>query len=181
MCEPTTIGAISIGLTALSTVMGVMGQQQQSKAAQEAANYNAQVAAGEAETQRSLARMEIQRGEEERNRVIRAGLAKQGEIAAGLGAAGFTLDQGTNLSLLGQNAEEIQHDASIAAQNANMAAWGRLAGANRAENEGAFSLFQGKAAKAAAGPAMAGTVLGGLGQGLTQYQKYKETQTPKVK
>ena len=172
---------LGLAATLASTVMSVMAQRQQANAqaaaAQQAANYNAQVAANEAETQRNLAMAEMQKGADERNRVIRAGLAKQGEIASGMGASGFVLDQGTNLSLLGQSAEEIQHDVSITNQNTAMNAWNHLAGAQRARNEGALAQFQGRAksAQTLAGSklGLAGTVLGGLGQGLTGYYKIK--------
>jgi hypothetical protein len=131
------------------------------------------VAANEAQTQRSLAQAEIQKGAEERSRLIRAGLGRQGEMAAGMGASGFALDSGSNLNLLGQSAEEIQQDVSIARQNANMAAWGHMAGATRADNEGAFALYEGKQGKSASKLGLAGTLLGGLGQGLTGYYAMK--------
>ena len=175
MCEPATI---ALGVSLAATAMMARSQQLQTKAAREAASYNAQVAANEAETQKSLAQMELRKGEEERSRVIRAGLAHQGEMAGAMGAGGFALDSGSNLGLLGQSAEEIQHDASIATQNANMAAWSRLAGANKAENEGAFSLFQGQTARDQSKLGMAGTILGGLGQGLTGYYEIKKSGTP---
>ena len=176
MCNPAIVG---LALMAASTAVQAKAQYEQGKAAQAAANFNAQVASNEAETQRNLAQMEIQKGSEERNRLIRAGLAKQGELAGGMGASGFTLDSGSNLSLLGQSAEEIQHDASITTQNANMAAWNRLAGANKADNEAAFSLFQGKTARDQSKLAMTGTILGGIGQGLTGYYQIKSYTTPK--
>jgi hypothetical protein len=177
-----TIGLIaSLAATAIGGVAQYQQGKAQSQAAQAAANYNAQVAANEAETQRNLAQAEIQKGIDERNRVIRAGLAKQGEMASGMGSSGFTLDQGTNLSLLGQSAEEIQHDASAATQNANMSAWSRLAGANSADNEAAFARFTGQQAANQSGSklGLVGTVLGGIGSGLTGYYNIQQTKTPK--
>jgi hypothetical protein len=90
-------------------------------------------------------------------------------MAAGMGASGFALDSGSNLGLLGQSAEEIQQAASIVRQNANMAAWNHLAGANRAENEGAFARYSGQQGLANSKLAMTGTLLGGLSKGLTGY------------
>jgi len=183
MCGPA---AVALGVMVAASVMQASAQHQQAKAqagaARAAGEYNAQVAALEAQNQRSLAQAEIEKGIEERNRVLRAGMAKQGEMAAGMGASGFSLDQGTNLSLLGQSAEEIQHDASMVTQSSKMAAWERMAGATRAENEGAFALFSGqnqaKQAKAGLGLSMAGTVLGGLGQGLGAYYAIAQSSTP---
>ena len=181
MCSIALVGLVG---SLASTVVGGIAQQQQSKsqaqAAQQAANYNAQVAANEAETQRNLAMAEMQKGSEERNRVMRAGLANQGEMASAMGASGFTMDSGTNLSLLGQSAEEIQQDASIVSQNANMSAWQRLVGATRAENEGAFATYQGKLAANSSGSklGLVGTILGGIGQGLSGLSSYQRTATP---
>ena len=181
MCSFAIVGLIG---SLASTVVGGMAQQQQAKsqaqAAQQAADYNSQVAANEAETQRNLAMAEMQKGAEERNRVMRAGLAHQGEMASSMGASGFTLDSGTNLSLLGQSAEEIQQDASIVSQNANMNAWQRLVGATKAENEGAFATYQGKLAQSNSGSklGLVGTILGGIGQGLSGWSSYQRTATP---
>ena len=180
------LGEAGLGISLLGTLFGGYAQQQQaeaqSRAAQASANYNAQVAANEAQTQRNLAMAELQKGADDRNRIIRAGLAKQGEMAANMGAGGFTLDQGTNLSILAQSAEEIAHDASIATQNANMNAWRHEVGATQADNERAFSLFQGQQAKSSTSKlGLAGTVLGGIGEGLTGWYELKNSKTaPKI-
>jgi hypothetical protein len=154
---------------AASTLLSMRSQQQQGQAAAQAGEYNARVAAYEAQTQRTLAGAEIQKGAEESGRLMRTGRARQGEMAAGMGASGFALDSGSNLGLLGQSAEEIQQDASIVRQNANMAAWGHLAAANRAENEGAFALYSGQQGLANSKLAMTGTLLGGISKGLGAY------------
>jgi hypothetical protein len=174
MCDLSIAG---LAATLASTVVGGIVQYQeaqaQAAAARQVAEYKAQVAEGEAETRRNLARAEIEKGAAERDRIIRAGLAKQGEIAGGLGASGFTLDQGTNLSLLGQSAEEIQQDVSLAGHNAALKAWNHLAGAAKAGNEGARARLQGQADQGTANSKLAGTILGTLGQGLTGYYKIK--------
>jgi len=180
MCDLAIAGlATSIAGTLFGGYSQYQQAQAQAAAAQASAEYNSQVAANEAQTQRNMASAEIQKGIDDRNRVIRAGLAKQGEMAAGMAASGFTLDSGTNLSLLGQSAEEIQHDASIAAQNANMAAWRHEVGATRSDNDGSFAKLQGQLAKNSDSKlGIAGTLLGGIGQGLTGYYQIKNTATP---
>ena len=179
MCDLSIAG---LAATLASTVMGGLAQYQQSQAQAEAARqtaeYNARAAEGEAETRRNLARAEMEKGAEERDRMLRAGLAKQAELAAGLGASGFTLDQGTNLSLLGQSAEEIQHELSLAGHNAAMKAWNHQAGAAKAENEGARARFQGQAKADQANSKLANTLLGALGQGLTGYYKINNKWKP---
>jgi hypothetical protein len=182
MCHP----AVGLVLTIASTALSAVAQQQQAKAAsaaaQQSADYNSKVAANEAETRRQLAQAEMQKGAEERNRLIRAGLVSQGSNAAGMGASGFVLDQGTNLSLLGQGAEEISQDAAIVSQNAQMAAWQHLAGATAADNEGAFGQWNAKAQTAAnkAGSklGMVGTILGGAAQAVGGYNAWAGSGTP---
>ena len=167
MCNPAAAG---LAITLAGSAMKAHDQRQEGKAraeaAQATAGYNAQVAANEAETQRSLAMAELKKGADERSRVIRAGLAKQGETAAGMGGSGFTLDSGTNLGLLGQGAEEISHEASLAARKANMNAWQRLNAAAQAENDKALALFQGRQARNNGKSGLAATLLGGIGRGL---------------
>jgi len=174
MCDLSIAG---LAATLASTVVGGLAQYQQGQAqaaaARQAAEYNARAAEGEAETRRNLARAEIEKGAAERDRVLRAGLAKQGELANGLGASGFTLDQGTNLSLLGRSAEEIQEEASLAGQDAALKAWNHLAGAARTGNEGALARYQGQGAAGQSGSKLAGTILGSLGQGLAYNNKWK--------
>ena len=167
MCS---ISALGLAASLAGSVMGGAAQDQQAAAG--AAEYQARAAAGEAESRRNLARAEIEKGAEERGRIIRAGLARQGELAAGLGASGFALDQGSHLSLLGQSAEETQHEASLAGQDAALRAWKHQAGAAGSENEGAFARFQAQVRAAQAEKnrlGLAGTILGNLGRGLTGF------------
>ena len=172
MCELATLGLIgSLASTVIGGIAQYQQQESQARAARAAANYNAQAAANEAETRAGLAMAEMRKGADERNRVIRAGLAKQGEMAGAMGAGGFVLDQGTNLSLLGQSAEEIQHDASIVGQNTAMNAWSHLAGAGRAENDAAFNRYQAANQSGGSKLGLAGTMLGGVAQSLAGYYK----------
>lgn len=182
MCHP----AVTIALMAASTAAQMVAQRQQTKAqnaaAQQAADYNSKVAANEAQTRQQLAQAEMQKTAEERNRVLRAGLNAQGTMANTMGAGGFTLDQGTNLSLLAQSSEEVAQDMSIVQQQGNMAAWQHLAGATAAGNEGAFGQWNARATKAAnsAGSkmALAGTILGAAAQGVGMYGSWAGSGTP---
>ena len=169
-----------LGLSLLGTFTGGFAQQQQqqaqAQAARAAANWNAQVLDQDAQTSRLLAMAELAKGADDRSRLTRAGLANQGAMAAHMGASGFEMDSGTNLNLLGQNAEEIAHDASTVTHNANVAAWQHETAANRAKNEAAFARQQGiLAGNSNSNLAMAGTFLGGIGQGLSGYYQIKNT------
>jgi hypothetical protein len=168
MCDIATAG---LALSLASTAIQAQSRLREGQAAQSAANYKAQVGEGEAGAQRRLAQMEMEKGAEERGRLIRAGLARQGEMAAGLGASGFTLDQGSGPGLLARSAEEIQQGISRAALNSNMKAWNHWAGAGRAASEAALARFQGQAAAGQGKMAAAGTLLGGIGRGLAGYYK----------
>lgn len=179
MCEATTLMVASLATTALSTGVGMYGQamqqQQAAQAAEASAAYNAQVAENQAATQRELAQNEIAKGISERERQQRSAARAMGEMRAQMGASGFTLDSGSNLSLLAESAQEHQYDSNLIMSNANQAAWQHLVGASQAENQKSYSQWQGDNAHAGDGLAalgMAGTLLGGIGSGLGTYGSY---------
>lgn len=179
MCEATTLLVASLATTALSTGVGLYGQamqqQQAAQAAEASAAYNAQVAENQAATQRELAQNEIAKGISERERQQRSAARAMGEMRAQMGASGFTLDSGSNLSLLAESAQEHQYDSNLIMSNANQAAWQHLVGASQAENQKSYSQWQGDNAHAGDGLAalgMAGTLLGGIGSGLGTYGSY---------
>lgn len=179
MCDLTIAG---MALSAISTGVGMYAQHQQAKAqtsaAQASAQYNAQIAANEAEGQRQLAQNEIAKGAADRERLLRAGARKQGELRSQLGASGFEMDSGSALSLLGESAEEIQYDAEITSRNAAMNAWQHQAGIVKAQNAGTYASWEGEQAGKGSNLGMFGTLLGGLGSGLTMYDQYKRTIRP---
>jgi hypothetical protein len=174
-----------MALSALGTAVGVVGQMQQAKAQASAqasaAAYNAQVAENQKATQIQLAQAELAKGAAERERVVRTGLRAQGEIRSLMGASGFAMDSASNLDLLAESASEAQYDVNIENQNTAMAAWQRMAGAVSAENDANFARWQGSQANAGSSGAWlgaAGTLLGGIGSGLTMYSNYSRTQIP---
>ena len=153
MCS---FAAAGLAFTALSTVLGVVGQSQQAaqqqamasaqaKAQRLSAEYNAKVAEQQAAAQRTLAQNEIAKGVADRERQTRDAARKMGELRAQMGTSGFQMDTGTFSSLLDESAQEAQYDANIITQNANMAAWQHLASANQADNNAAGSSWQGAA------------------------------------
>lgn len=174
--------SVAIAVTALSTVVSMVGQYTQTRqqtAAQEAqAKYNAQIAAQEAATQQQLAQNEIAKGSAERNRLIRSGVRKMGETRSQLGASGFEMDSGSPLSLLAESAEEIQYDANIVSQNAAMSAWEHQVGATRAVNDQNWANYQKSQAggsRTAQWLGLGGSLLGGIGSGLNQYNQLGQT------
>lgn len=182
MCEPMTVASIAV--TAVSTAVGMYAQNQaqrtQAQSARAAAEYNAQVAANEAATQQQLARNEIQKGIADRERQQRQAARAMGEMRANMGASGFEMDSGSNESLLAESAQEHQYDSQVIMSNANQAAWQHLVAANSAGNQQGFAQWQGSQAdsgRGANGLAMAGTLLGGIGTGIGQYNSYLQNKS----
>jgi hypothetical protein len=168
--------------------MSVYAQNQQQKIARQSAEasaeYNAQVAANEQATQEQLARNELSKGAADRERQQRAAARAMGEMRANMGAGGFELDSGSNLSLLAESAAEHQHDSNIIEQNASMAAWQHQAGRASAMNDQAFARYQYANAGSNSGAtnlAMAGTLLGGIAKGIGQYNAWNAENPARIK
>jgi hypothetical protein len=184
-------GGTTATLTVLATAVSMYAQQQQQKTAQRsaeaAAEYNAQVAENEAAAQQQLAQNEISKGIADRERQHRAAARAMGEMRANMGAGGFEMDSGSNLSLLAESAAEHQYDIGITTRNADMAAWQYQRGQASALNNKAFADYQYANAGSGQGAtnlAMAGTLLGSIGKSIGQYnewQKLKPATTGKVK
>lgn len=189
MCEitATTMLVSSLAMSALSTGVGMYAQSEQQRAAQKAANdqaeYNSQVAAQQQATQEQLAQNEVAKGISERDRFLRNASRQQGDAASMLAAGGFAMDSGSALSLLGESAEEAQYDADIISQNANMAAWQHQMGATSAANDRSMFAYQKANAgsgKTASMLGMGGTLLGGIASGMKMYNEWDKT-TPAKK
>jgi hypothetical protein len=170
-------------MTAISTGVGMYAQSQQQQAQQNAAEnqaaYNAQVAENEAAAQRQLAQNEISKGIADRERQQRAAARAMGEMRANMGASGFEMDSGSNLSLLAESAAEHQYDSQVITNNAEQAAWQHSVGVVSDMNQKSFADYQyanAGSGQGAANLAMAGTLLGGIGTGIGQYNKYTQNQ-----
>ena len=181
MCEPTTLTIAGMAMTAATTGISMIAQnqqaQQQASAQKAAAEYNAQVAANEAATQQELARNEIAKGIDDRERQQRQAARAMGEMRANMGASGFEMDSGSNASLLAESAQEHQYDSQVIMSNANQAAWQHMGSAGSANNQQNWAIWEGSNAdsgRGAANLAMAGTLLGGIGTGIGQYNAYAQ-------
>ena len=165
--------AISVAATVISTAVGMYSQsvaaKQQEKAAKDAAYNNAQIAENQQAVQEGLARNEMQKGINDRERQQRKAAQAMADMRAQMGAAGFEIDSGTNLSLLAESAQEHQYDSQVTLSNAQQAAWAHQVGATNAENSKNFALYQGEQAwnnGLTTGINMAGTLLGGIASGI---------------
>ena len=180
MCEPATI---AIAVTAISTAVSMYAQNEaqraQEKSARAAAEYNAQVAENEAATQQQLAKNEISKGIADRERQQRQAARAMGQMRADMGASGFEMDSGSNLSLLMESAGEHQYDSAVITSNAEQAAWQHQVSALNATNQGNLANWQKANASSGRGAtnlAMAGTLLGGIGSGIGTYNQWQQTQ-----
>lgn len=183
MCEPLTIA--SIGLGALSTGMSAVGQAQSAKAQQQAgmasASYNKQVALNEAETQKQLAQAASKRGEVDADRQTLAARQRMGTMRANMGASGFAMDSGTMLDLAADAATAEQYDIGIIRNNAANEAWQHQVAAANYLNEADLQNYQYNQAKNSTkglGLQLAGTILGGVADGMTKFSSLKATQSP---
>jgi hypothetical protein len=172
---------VTVATTAVSMYAQQQQQEQQAKAQKAQAAYNAQIAANEQATQEQLARNEISKGIADRERQQRDAARKMGEMRAQMGASGFEMDSGSNLSLLAESAQEHQYDSNVIMSNANQAAWQHLVAANSAQNQQGFYNWQGSNANSGqlgTTLAMTGTLLGGIGQGIGTYNEYRKNNQP---
>ncbi|MDR1686646.1 MAG: hypothetical protein LBR82_09500 [Desulfovibrio sp.] len=183
MCEPSTVAMLAV--TAISTAVSMYGQKvaadKQESAQKAAAAYNAQIAENEAATQEQLARAETAAGIAERERQQRDAARKMSDMRANMGASGFTLDSGANLSLLADAAAEHQHDSQSIMNEAEQRARRHKTAQTSALNSRDAALYQGEQAGNDGGAAalgMAGTLLGGIASGIGQYARASGTRVP---
>ena len=174
MCEPATI--MLAASAALTMISQGMAQRAQKKSTRAAAEWNAQSAANEAAMHQQQANQEIAKGVADRERQQRAAARAMGEMRANMGATGFEMDSGTNLSLLAESAGEHQYDSAVITSNAEQAAWQHQVSAINATNQ--QSLFDWQKANASSGRnaalvGMGGTLLGGIGAGIGQHNQTK--------
>jgi hypothetical protein len=183
MCEPSTIAMLAV--TAISTAVSMYGQKvaadKQESAQKAAAAYNAQIAENEAATQEQLARAETAAGIAERERQQRDAARKMADMRATMGASGFTLDSGANLSLLAEAAAEHQHDSQSIMNDAQQRAWKHQVAQTDALNKRNAALYQGEQAGNDGGATalgMAGSLLGGIASGIGRYAGASGTRSP---
>lgn len=147
------LSAISVGVSAYSS-------NQQTKAANAAANYNAEMSRRNQEVANMQAADAQQRGELEEKQ-FRLNLSKtKGEMRAGYGASGAVVDSGSALDNLTDTVEYGELDALTIRHNTAMEVWGLK---NQAANYfGQSELF--RASRQSVGLATGSTLLTGAGQ-----------------
>lgn len=174
------IGAGAEGLGGLMQIAGINQQYKEQAAATSAmASYNMQRAQNEMALQRQLSQQELQKGEADKSRQARDAARQMGAMRAAMGAGGFELDSGSNLSLLGESAKEAQYDNYIIGQNAAQSAWQHDLAAANAQTDYNFYNFQKKNAKSGRKASlldMGTTLLGTVGKGISMYHDWTQSE-----
>lgn len=146
MCIPalavlgTAMGASAASAAAVGTMtavslasagMSAYGMYQQSRAAKDMANYNAQIADNNAKTAEIQAQDALKRGDEDANAIRRNADMLKGSQRASMAAKGLDLAEGTAAELQDQTDFFSLVDQQTARGNAAKHAWGiRVQGGN---------------------------------------------------
>jgi hypothetical protein len=146
---------LAVAMQVASFAVTAIGQRQQGKAAQQAANYNAAI-------QRNQAIAAQQKAEFDADRQRQQAAAQRASARAGYAKGGVALE-GTPLLFLESSAEQAELDAQALIYGGNVQATGFQAQANLSELEGRSA--------ARAGTMAAGTtLLTGAGEASNTYQ-----------
>jgi hypothetical protein len=154
----SALTAISLAVTAASTGVAVAGGIQQAQAARETARTQQKVAEYNVQVAQQQAQLERARIEDRRRQVLAA-------QRAGYGAAGVTVE-GSPLDVMTETVQQSGYDAALAAYNAQLQA-------QRATMAGALAQQESRAQETAAYYQAGGSLLSGLGTGITQYRQYQ--------
>lgn len=127
--------ATALAISAVGTGVGVFGQMQQAKSAEQAGKFNAQIAKNEAILNEQTAVENIRRKRADNRRF----LSRQNALFA---AKGIALE-GTALELIGTSASNLDTEIQDAFHQAQL-------GVNRSNSQAALALFNADAASGAA-------------------------------
>ena len=139
----TTTAVVAVAGTALT----VYGQQQAANAAEDAANYNSDVALQQARHENEVAAENARRKARENAKII--GLQREAIAASGLAPAG------TPLAILGESVMTLERDILDMGYEA-------AARARQLQSSAAMSRWEGSATASAASTAAIGTMISGL-------------------
>ena len=138
MCEPTTIAAISFGLTAATGIYTADQQRKAGRYEQEVAEQNARLDRVRQDQAREAGNI----AEEQQRARVRQVLASQ---RAAFAAQGVDIGTGTPLEVLGETAGMGYADALTVRSNALREAWGYGVSAVNEQNRGRFARWSGNA------------------------------------
>lgn len=148
-------------MTAITVGLGVMGNIQESKAASQAAKFNAQVASNNQVLAERQQKDALERGKEDELNLRRQVAGLKGTQRAAFGASGVALDSGSPADVLTDTAVLGELDALTVRQNAQREAYGYGIQATNFATEAAFQKSRAKSAKSMLPLTMATTIAGG--------------------
>lgn len=165
MCDPVSLMIASTAVTAGSSILGGIQQNQAAKA-------NAAMLRQQAAFEDQQARDAVARGEEDIREIQKRGAQVQGAASAGFAANGLDLGFGSPLDFMLSNAANIEQDVMRRGENAKREADGISFGASQTRGRANVVRAEGK-------NALASGFIGGLSQTLSggaQIYKYKSYQ-----
>ena len=165
-----TLATVGTVATVAGVGLSAYGMYQQSKAAKDMANYNAQVADNNAKTAEIQAQDALKRGDEEANAVRRNADMLKGSQRASMAAKGLDLAEGTAAELQDQTDFFSLVDQQTARSNAAKQAWGIRAQGGNYSSEAVAQ----RATAGSISPGMAGatSLLSGAGQVAGRWYNY---------
>ena len=169
MCV-AALPAIGLAASLASTAFGVYGSIQQGKAAEQQANYQAQVSRNNAITSQRQAADAIERGKIEEDQHRKKVQQLLGSQRAGISGSGFDLGDDTSLSILGDTAAMGELDALTIRNNAAREAWGFEVQGSNYTAEAGLAKMRGQNAKTASMWQAGGDLLGGAAKFATDYK-----------
>ena len=144
-----------MALTALSTGISAFSQNQQGKAAEGTANYNAMLQRRQADQQRDVRKENVKRQRDDKGR-------QMSSVDVHQAASGVLADTGSPTLVRADIESRLSERINGYAENA-------IAQENYTRSQADRTEFAGQQARAASKIAMGGTILGGLGKMASQY------------
>lgn len=154
-------GIAGIAFSAVSTIVGAIGQIQSSKAAASRARFQQAIAARNAKVARQAAVRELELGEIEKQDVETQARLTIAQQQATLAASGVDVTQGSAIDLKSGTADLFQEDALMALANAQQRAFNREEQAIEFDQEGVLRGRAASNARTAGLFAAGGTLLSG--------------------
>ncbi len=163
------IAAAGLAMAAIGTAVSVSGQMQQASAAKAAANYQAQVAAGNQQIATNNANMAAASGEAQAAISEQKTRATVGAEEAAQGSSGVDINSPTATAVRTSQDMTGQLDAQTIRSNAARQAYGYETQSTNFENQSSADTAQGNNAMTAGEVGAGGSLLSGVGNASLNY------------
>lgn len=155
---------IALGTTLLGTAVSAYGQYQATSAANKQADYQAKVAANNAQTAEMEAKFAEQQGQRNAEEQRRRTAIMVGAQRAKMGASGAVVDTGSFLDLTLDTAKQGELDAMALVNEGRMEAWrARVQGTNYQAQSKLYGMSKTNPFLAAGGTLLSGAGQAGMG------------------